>query len=75
MFDTLTRSRIVLRFFIEAGADGRLVAARLFSFDQVTPSASVQGAVAAYAKVVAQAVEEVRVWLEELAAEREFARF
>ncbi len=68
VFDTPTRSRIVLRFSIEAvGADGRVVAARLFSFDQATPSADVQGAMAAYAEVVAQAVDGVRTWLDGLA--------
>ncbi len=68
VFDTPTCSRIVLRFFIEvAGADGRIVATRLFSFEQLTPSADVEGALAAYAKVVAQAVDGVRAWLDGLA--------
>lgn len=62
VFDTPSCSRIVLRFWAEA-IQGDLVAARLFSFDQVTPSASVQGALATYAKVVAEAAERLRTWL------------
>lgn len=68
VFHTPSRSQIVLRFFIEAiGADGRVVAARLFSFAHPTPSADVQGAVAAYAEAVTQATDRVRAWLDGLA--------
>ncbi|GAB6068236.1 hypothetical protein JCM13664_15550 [Methylothermus subterraneus] len=65
VFDTPTHSRIVLGFWVEAlRADGQGTAKRFFRFNWPTPSADVQGAVAAYAETAAQAIGEIKAWLD-----------
>lgn len=64
IFDTPSRSRVVLRFFAEATtANGQILGAKVFTLEKPTVSADVHGALSGYAELVVQAADEVGEWL------------